>query len=97
MSKSSISGANANAGGPSKNVCDEVPLLSGEHIVVVYKDITYLSAYSSQGAMKGTLTVTNYRLYFRSNANKDYPLILDVPLGVVSRVEKVGGQRSTGN
>ena len=52
--------------------------------------------YSIPGAMKGTLTVTNYKLYFRSQAYKEYPLILDVPLGFVSRVEKVGGQRSSG-
>lgn len=93
-------GGVAGTSGTSKSASsaggEEVPLLGGEKVVVVYKDLTYLSAYSSQGAMKGTLTVTNYRLYFRSNANKDYPLILDVPFGFVSRVEKVGGQRSSG-
>ena len=34
-------------------------------------------------------------LHFRSNANKDYPLVIDIPLGFVSRVEKVGGQRTS--
>ena len=38
----------------------------------------------------------NIYFCFRSNANKDYPLVIDVPLGFVSRVEKVGGQRSAG-
>ena len=75
---------------------EEVPLLGGERIEAVYKELTYLCPYSIPGAMKGTLTVTNYKLYFRSQAYKEYPLILDVPLGFVSRVEKVGGQRSSG-
>lgn len=74
----------------------EIPLLGGERIEAVYKDLTYLCPYSIPGAMKGTLTVTNYKLFFRSTAFKEYPLVLDVPLGFVSRVEKVGGQRSTG-
>lgn len=91
-----MAGTSATSKSASSAGGEEVPLLGGEKVIVVYKDLTYLSAYSSQGAMKGTLTVTNYRLYFRSNANKDYPLILDVPFGFVSRVEKVGGQRSTG-
>jgi len=38
--------------------------------------------------------VTNYKLFFVSSA-RDCPLILDVPLGFVSRVEKVGGQRTS--
>ena len=49
----------------SNSALDEVPLLAGERIESVYKDLTYLSAYANQGAMKGTLTVTNYKLYFR--------------------------------
>ena len=49
----------------SNSALDEVPLLAGERIEAVYKDLTYLSAYANQGAMKGTLTVTNYKLYFR--------------------------------
>ena len=50
----------------SNSALDEVPLLAGERIEAVYKDLTYLSAYANQGALKGTLTVTNYKLYFRS-------------------------------
>ena len=49
----------------SNSVSDEVPILAGERIEAVYKDLTYLSAYANQGALKGTLTVTNYKLYFR--------------------------------
>uniref|UniRef100_A0A915JYV0 phosphatidylinositol-3,5-bisphosphate 3-phosphatase n=1 Tax=Romanomermis culicivorax TaxID=13658 RepID=A0A915JYV0_ROMCU len=39
------------------------------------------------GKIVGTFVVTNYRLYFKG---KDKDCILDVPLGVISRVEKVG-------
>ncbi len=67
-------------------------MLGGERIEAVYGDITYLSPYSLPGAVKGTLTVTNYKLYFRS-VLRDSHLIVDVPLGLISRVEKVGGQR----
>jgi myotubularin-related protein 1/2 len=74
----------------------DVPLLGGEKIEAAYPDITYLCPYSLPGAIKGTMTVTNYKLYFRS-LYKDSPLILDVPLGFVSRVDKVGGQRSLGD
>ena len=73
----------------------EVPLLGGEKIEAVYPDITYLCPYSFPGSIKGTLTVTNYKLFFRSVGKDSSPLVLDVPLGFVSRVEKVGGQRSS--
>ena len=40
------------------------------------------------------MTITNYKLYFKaSDGRKDCPLIVDVPLGFISRIEKVGGQR----
>lgn len=59
--------------------------------------MTYICPYN--GPIRGTLTITNYRLHFRSQPNekqKDQFIVLDVPLGVVSRVEKVGGFRSSG-
>lgn len=50
--------------------------------------------------MRGTLAITNYRLNFRSqptnDKQKDPMIVVDVPLGVVSRVEKVGGVSSRG-
>ena len=58
-------GASSTGKSVSSNGGEEVPLLPGEKIEAVYKDLTYLSAYNTQGAMKGTLTVTDYRLYFR--------------------------------
>ena len=75
----------------------DVPLLAGEKIEAVYPDITFLCAYSLPTSVKGTMTVTNYKLFFRSGSQDSNPLILDVPLGFVSRVEKVGGQRSSGD
>lgn len=59
-------------------------------------DVTYICPYS--GPSRGILTITNYRLYFRSqpSGEKDPIVIVDVPLGVVSRVEKVGGASSRG-
>ena len=75
----------------------DVPLLAGEKIEAVYPEITFLCAYSLPTTVKGTMTVTNYKLFFRSGKQDSNPLILDVPLGFVSRVEKVGGQRSSGD
>lgn len=74
---------------------DEPPLLPGEMIPdkLRARDVTYLCPYI--GPVRGTLFVTNYKLYFKS-VDKDSPFILDVPLGVVSRIEKVGGATSRG-
>eukprot|EP00096_Caligus_rogercresseyi_P011326 TRINITY_DN4420_c0_g1_i1.p1 TRINITY_DN4420_c0_g1~~TRINITY_DN4420_c0_g1_i1.p1 ORF type:complete len:635 (+),score=233.83 TRINITY_DN4420_c0_g1_i1:154-2058(+) len=68
----------------------DFPLHGGERIEGVYHEVTYLSP----SPMKGSLTVTNYRIYFRSSSSTSSPLILDVPLGFAARVEKVGGQRT---
>lgn len=72
---------------------DDPPLLPGEKVTGQARDVTYLCPY--QGPARGILTVTNYRLYFRS-ADKDLSNVIDVPLGVVSRIEKVGGASSRG-
>ncbi|ERL84804.1 hypothetical protein D910_02229 [Dendroctonus ponderosae] len=71
---------------------DDLPLLPGEKVTGQARDVTYLCPY--QGPARGMLTVTNYKLYFRS-ADKDSNII-EVPLGVVSRIEKVGGASSRG-
>lgn len=72
--------------------------MSGEKRQDVKSDVTYICPYS--GPSRGTLTITNYRLHFRSQPTnekqKDPVIIVDVPLGVVSRVEKVGGVSSRG-
>lgn len=41
------------------------------------------------------MTITTYKMYFKStDGRKDCQMIVDVPLGFISRVEKVGGQRT---
>ncbi|EMP36144.1 Myotubularin-related protein 2 [Chelonia mydas] len=57
------------------------------------KDVTYICPFT--GAVRGTLTVTNYRLYFKS-MERDPPFVLDASLGVINRVEKIGGASSRG-
>jgi len=68
---------------------DECPLLDGEFIKQRDPDVTYMCPYPS-GTKRGVLIVTNYKLYFKSVENEQ-PFILDVPLGLVSQVEKIGG------
>jgi len=60
---------------------DDLPLLPGERVQDKAKDVTYLCPYS--GPSRGVLSVTNYKLYFRS-MDRDTPYVVDVPLGVVS-------------
>lgn len=59
-------------------------------------DVTYICPYN--GPIRGILTVTNYRLHFRSlptnDKLKDQNVIVDVALGAVSHIEKVGGASS---
>lgn len=75
------------------SIVEEPPLLPGEKIVgnLKSRDVTYLCPYA--GAVRGALCVTNYKLYFKS---VDPPLVLDVPLCTVSRIDKVGGATSKG-
>lgn len=62
---------------------DDLPLLPGEKVQGVAREVTYLCPYS--GPARGVLSVTNYRLHFRS-MDRDTPYVVDVPLGVVSRI-----------
>lgn len=77
---------------------DSILLLQGEDIEAVYQDIAFLCPFSTTGSgpIRGSLTVTNYRMYFRPQ-QKENPIILDIPLGFVSRIEKVGGARTPGD
>lgn len=117
----------ASATDPSAFAC-----LPGEKVHASKTDVTYICPYS--GPARGCLTITNYRLHFRSQpqassasaaaaaaaavaaaaasntaasagggggsaADKHASpvvVVVDVPLGVVSRVEKVGGASSRG-
>lgn len=69
-------------------------LLSGETIEAAY-DVTFNCPFTGL-SFNGSLKITNYRLYFRP-VKSDYPLILDIPLGFVNRVEKFGGARTPGD
>lgn len=70
-------------------------MMPGETIVEG-NEVSYICPY--YGPQRGALTITNYRLHFKSNPlhEKDPIQQLDVPLGVVSRIEKVGGASSRG-
>uniref|UniRef100_A0A8C6LZE9 Myotubularin n=1 Tax=Nothobranchius furzeri TaxID=105023 RepID=A0A8C6LZE9_NOTFU len=68
--------------------CPPLPMIGQEF----EKYILYICPFS--GALKGKILLTNYRLYFKSS--DDITMTLDVPLGTVSRVEKMGGASSRG-
>ncbi|CAH0553391.1 unnamed protein product [Brassicogethes aeneus] len=82
-----------NATSREVNNTDDPPLLPGEKVASQSRDVTYLCPYD--GPCRGILTITNFKLYFRP-VDKDTPNLIDVPLGVVSRIEKVGGASSRG-
>uniref|UniRef100_A0A8C4F8D7 phosphatidylinositol-3,5-bisphosphate 3-phosphatase n=1 Tax=Dicentrarchus labrax TaxID=13489 RepID=A0A8C4F8D7_DICLA len=65
---------------------NQVPLLPGETIQTSVKDVMYICPFS--GLVNGTLTITDYKLYFTS-VERDSPFILDVNLGVISRLETI--------
>ncbi|XP_041741745.1 myotubularin-related protein 2-like [Coregonus clupeaformis] len=72
---------------------EEPQLLPKESVQDMAKDVTYICPYI--GALRGTLTVTNYRLFFKC-MDREPVFVLDLPLGVVSWVEKIGGASSPG-
>lgn len=69
------------------------PLLNGERVQGIAHEVTYVCPYS--GPVRGILSITNYKLHFRS-VDRETPYVVEVPLGVVSRIEKVGGASSKG-
>ncbi|CAL1590753.1 unnamed protein product [Knipowitschia caucasica] len=70
----------------------DVSLLPGED-GVIEKEVIYICPFN--GPVKGKVLITNYRLYFRSS-DSDLSVTLDVPLGAIGRVEKMGGASSRG-
>ncbi|XP_066570987.1 myotubularin isoform X2 [Amia ocellicauda] len=103
MASASIPSYNSNPleNNPSNNASREslkmelladVALLPGEERIID-KDIIYICPFS--GAVKGKVFITNYRVFFRS-IEVDPAVYLDVPLGVISRIEKMGGASSRG-
>lgn len=65
---------------------NQVPLLPGENIHITVKDVMYICPFS--GLVNGTLTITDYKLYF-SSVEQESPFILDVNLGAISRLETI--------
>ncbi|XP_030017929.1 myotubularin-related protein 1a isoform X5 [Sphaeramia orbicularis] len=73
-------------GAQVRMVQNQVPLLPGENIQTTVKDVMYICPFS--GLVTGTLTITDYKLYFTS-VERESPFILDVNLGVISRLETI--------
>lgn len=65
---------------------NQVPLLPGENIQTTVKEVMYICPFS--GLVNGTLTITDYKLYF-SSVEREPPFILDVNLGAISRLETI--------
>ncbi|KAM8975882.1 phosphatidylinositol-3,5-bisphosphate 3-phosphatase MTMR2 [Pelodytes ibericus] len=72
---------------------EELLLLPGEIVKDMAKDVTYICPFT--GAIRGSFTVTNYRLYFKC-LERGQRLVLDAPLGVIGRIERIGGASSRG-
>ncbi|KAK5618861.1 Myotubularin- protein 2 [Crenichthys baileyi] len=70
---------------------EEPQLLPNETVQDMADDITYFCPFT--GALRGTVMVTNYRLFFKS-MDREPAFMLDLPLGVVTRVEKIGNTSS---
>ncbi|KAJ8254844.1 hypothetical protein GJAV_G00197960 [Gymnothorax javanicus] len=70
----------------------DMPLLPGEE-KVIGKELIYVCPFS--GPVKGKVTLTNYRLFFKGTG-MDPAVTFNIPLGTISRVEKVGGASSRG-
>ncbi|XP_035580799.1 LOW QUALITY PROTEIN: myotubularin-related protein 1-like [Zalophus californianus] len=68
---------------------EETPLFPGESIKATVKAVMYICPF--MGAVSGSLSVTDFKVYFK-NVERDPKFVLDVPLGVISRVEKIGAQ-----
>ncbi|XP_019941677.1 phosphatidylinositol-3,5-bisphosphate 3-phosphatase MTMR2 isoform X2 [Paralichthys olivaceus] len=73
---------------------EELQLLPNETVQDMAQDITYFCPFT--GALRGTVMVTNYRLFFKG-MDREPAFVLDLPLGVVSRVEKIGSASSRGD
>ncbi|CAI9538628.1 unnamed protein product, partial [Staurois parvus] len=78
--------------GLNQEPSDEIPLLPGETLVTD-KDVIYMCPFN--GPVKGRLFVTNYKLYFKGEEPEPL-IVLEVPLGVIARIEKMGGASSRG-
>uniref|UniRef100_A0A3Q3XK48 Uncharacterized protein n=1 Tax=Mola mola TaxID=94237 RepID=A0A3Q3XK48_MOLML len=56
------------------------------HNFSLFKDVMYICPFS--GLVHGTMTITDYKLYF-TTVDRESPFILDMNLGVISRLETI--------
>ncbi|CAF1098524.1 unnamed protein product [Rotaria magnacalcarata] len=68
-----------------------IKLLPGEEDVKLKEDITY-RAHNRPAPYRGELIVTKYRLMFVTKPPDSIQVLVDVPLGMISQIEKIGGQ-----
>ncbi|XP_072562721.1 myotubularin-related protein 1b isoform X2 [Paramormyrops kingsleyae] len=68
---------------------EEAPRVPGETIKAIAKNVMYICPFT--GAVSGTLTVTDYKLYFKS-LEREPPFVLDINLGAISRLDTIGMQ-----
>ncbi|XP_075876545.1 phosphatidylinositol-3,5-bisphosphate 3-phosphatase MTMR2 isoform X3 [Nelusetta ayraudi] len=73
---------------------EEPQLLPNETVQDMAKDVTYFCPFI--GALRGIVTVTNYRLFFKCT-DREPAFVLDLPLGVISRVERIGNASTRGD
>ncbi|KAM9385519.1 phosphatidylinositol-3,5-bisphosphate 3-phosphatase MTMR2 [Pholidichthys leucotaenia] len=73
---------------------EELQLLPNETVQDMAQDVTYFCPFI--GPLRGTVTVTNYRLFFKC-MDREPTFMLDLSLGVVSRVEKIGNASTRGD
>uniref|UniRef100_A0A8C7WZX2 phosphatidylinositol-3,5-bisphosphate 3-phosphatase n=1 Tax=Oryzias sinensis TaxID=183150 RepID=A0A8C7WZX2_9TELE len=59
---------------------------TAQYLSRIIKDMVYICPFI--GLISGTLTITDYKLYFTSG-EKESPFILDINLGVISRLEAI--------
>ncbi|XP_046723313.1 myotubularin-related protein 1b isoform X2 [Silurus meridionalis] len=75
--------------GNKQAMLEEAPRVPGETIQTIAKSVMYICPFS--GAVNGTLTITDYKLYFKS-LSRNPSFVLDVNLGAISRLETIGVQ-----
>ncbi|XP_052753763.1 myotubularin-related protein 2 isoform X2 [Galleria mellonella] len=76
------------------HVLGDIQFLDSEKSKRLAQDVTYLCPFN--GPIRGVLQITNYQLHFRPIEPSALHSTLSVPLGVISRIEKVGGATSKG-
>eukprot|EP00912_Choanoflagellata_sp_UC4_P002267 UC4_evm2s1434 len=91
--------SNSHRDGKEKG-CDDLALGSAESLDCTALDVTYVN--SLEGPITGNLYVTSFRLIFRTAGDDQTVKIetkdnndVDLPLGLIYRIEKVGGQISS--